>query len=387
MLPSALVFGPGAWAGTPMYPPVSSGQRLAFPRDYGAHSRYRTEWWYVTGWLQGDAGAALGFQVTFFRSRPALDDANPSRFAPVQLLFADVALSDPGAGRLRHDQRAARSGFGLADASEVDTDVHIGDWLLQRDAIGHDGHYRISVATPDFTFAFTMQPAQPVLLNGAAGYSRKGPLASEASYYYSEPGLRVDGTLTRNGKTDRAPEHVRGVAWLDHEWSSALLDDAAVGWDWIGINLDDGGAVMAFQIRDKAGRKFWAGGTLRGVDGNTRALSPDSISFTPLRWWDSPHTGTRYPVAMRVDAGDAHMVLVPLMDDQELDSRASTGAVYWEGAVTAWQPASGVNTADAANSAGATGASAAQAGTLESDARRLGRGYLELTGYFRRVDL
>jgi predicted secreted hydrolase len=364
-----------------------SGQRLAFPRDYGAHSRYRTEWWYVTGWLRSDAGAALGFQVTFFRSRPALDDANPSRFAPAQLLFADVALSDPGVGRLRHDQRAARGGLGLADASEEDTDVHIGDWVLQRDANGRYGHYRISVATSDFTFAFTMQPVQPVLLNGAAGYSRKGPLPSEASYYYSEPGLRVDGALRRNGKTDGTPERVRGTAWLDHEWSSALLDDAAVGWDWIGINLDDGGAVMAFQIRDKAGRKFWAGGTLRGADGSTRALSPDSISFTPLRWWRSPHTGTRYPVAMRVDAGDAHLVLAPLMDDQELDSRASTGAVYWEGAVTALRASSNANTADAASPAGAIDASAAQAATAESAAKSLGHGYLELTGYFRRVDL
>ena len=128
LLPPALVFGRAAWARAPDYPPVLSGEQLAFPRDYGAHSRYRTEWWYATGWLQTDTGASLGFQVTFFRSRPALDDANPSRFAPAQLLFANVALSDPGVGRLQHDQRAARSGFALADASEADTDVHIGEW-------------------------------------------------------------------------------------------------------------------------------------------------------------------------------------------------------------------------------------------------------------------
>jgi predicted secreted hydrolase len=371
LLSTAAVFGADAWARAPVYPSVSNGQPLAFPRDYGAHPSYRTEWWYATGWLQTDAGTELGFQVTFFRSRPALDDANPSRFAPAQLLFADVALSDPGAGRLQHDQRAARGGFGLAGASEADTDVRIGDWSLQREAGGpaeRYGRYRVIVAASDFTIAFTMQPRQPVLLNGAGGYSRKGPLESEASYYYSEPWLRVDGELTRrdrgNGSGSGKPERVRGDAWLDHEWSSALLADDALGWDWIGIDLDDGGAVMAFQIRDKAGRKFWAGGTLRGADGNARALSPDSISFTPLRWWRSPRTGTRYPVAMRVDAGDVHLALAPLMDDQELDSRATTGAVYWEGAVTARQ---------VPNDGGAP--------------KRLGRGYLELTGYFGRLDL
>jgi predicted secreted hydrolase len=348
---SATALAPRTWAGAPSYPPVQRGRPLAFPRDYGAHPDYRTEWWYVTGWLQADDGATFGFQVTFFRSRPELDDANPSRFAPAQLLFANVALSEARAGRIQHEQRSARSGFGLAEASVSDTDVHIGDWLMQRDA---QGHYRVSIPTPRYTFALTMKPTQPMLLNGAAGYSSKGPLPAQASYYYSVPWLQVEGTLRRADGAER----VRGTAWLDHEWSSALLADAAVGWDWIGINLDDGGALMAFQIRDRAGAKLWAGGTLRDADGRTRALSPDSVRFTPLRFWQSPRTGARYPVAMRVEAGDVRVDLAPLIDDQEVDSRASTGAVYWEGA-----------------------ASASNAG------KTVGRGYLELTGYFRRLDL
>ncbi|MBN3791897.1 carotenoid 1,2-hydratase [Burkholderia sp. Ac-20353] len=382
LAPAALTLGFRASAGTPDYPQVVNGHALAFPRDYGAHPRYRTEWWYATGWLETASSPALGFQVTFFRSRPFPDDANPSRFAPSQLLFAHVALSDPRVGSLQHDQRAARTGFGLADASEADTDVHLGDWSLRRDA---NGHYRVSIATPDFTFAFAMHPAQPVLLNGSSGYSRKGPLASEASYYYSEPWLHVTGTLLRRdrryGPTESQTETVRGRAWLDHEWSSAPLDDNAVGWDWIGIDLDDGGALMAFEIRDNAGRKFWAGGTLRDRDGNTRALAPESVRFTPLRWWRSPHTDARYPVAMRVDAGDMQLLLAPLMDDQELDSRASTGAVYWEGAVTAFEAPRREPAARAASEPETSSGNDARAG------RKVGLGYLELTGYFRRLDL
>lgn len=360
---------------------MRSGQPLVFPRDYGAHFNYRNEWWYVTGWLQpdpyaaadappsGTADASLGFEVTFFRSRPALDDANPSRFAPKQLLFANVALSDPHAGSLQQDQRAARRGFGLADASETDTAVHIDNWSIERNA---NGRYRINVATPGFSFEFSLEPTQPVLLNGAGGYSRKGPLPSEASYYYSEPWLHVDGVLKRRGHSPGKGEHVRGRAWLDHEWSSAPLDEEAVGWDWTGIDLDDGGALMVIQVRDKAGRKFWAGGTLRAADGNTHSLSPESVSFTPLRRWRSPHTGAVYPVAMRVDAQDLHLTLVPLMDDQEFDSRASTGAVYWEGAVMAFRADAAIGNS---LSAGA------------STAKPIGRGYLELTGYLQRLKL
>ncbi|GAB7526484.1 lipocalin-like domain-containing protein [Paraburkholderia sp. 2C] len=368
-----------ASAKEPDYPPVTAGRTLVFPRDFGAHPQYRTEWWYATGWLYTADRTALGFQVTFFRSRPALDDANPSRFAPHQLLFANVALSDPQAGALQHDQRSARSGFGLAQASEADTSVQIGAWSLVRDA--HDGAYKVDIDAANFVMAFTMQPTQRVLLNGAQGYSRKGPLASEASYYYSEPALHVTGLLTRHRASGGKAEPVQGMAWLDHEWSSAYLADEAIGWDWIGLNFDDGAALMAFQIRDKAGRKFWVGGTLRQADGSSRELAPGDVVFTPLRWWRSPHTDARYPVAMRVDAGDLHLTLTPLFDDQEVDSRASTGAVYWEGAVT-------VTAAPATRSENATAATAAAAASsTEAQKKPLARGYLELTGYVARLEL
>ena len=37
---------------SPDYPPVVPGRVLAFPQDFGAHPDYRTEWWYITGWLR-----------------------------------------------------------------------------------------------------------------------------------------------------------------------------------------------------------------------------------------------------------------------------------------------------------------------------------------------
>ncbi|MBS0614172.1 MAG: carotenoid 1,2-hydratase, partial [Proteobacteria bacterium] len=75
---------------------VLPGYRLIFPRDHGSHPTFRTEWWYVTGWLDGRDGP-LGFQITFFRSRtdPALIGDNPSAFAPRQIIIAHAALSDP----------------------------------------------------------------------------------------------------------------------------------------------------------------------------------------------------------------------------------------------------------------------------------------------------
>lgn len=326
------------------YAEVVKGHALEFPRDHGAHPAYRTEWWYATGWLKTASGRDLGFQVTFFRVRTRLGDDNPSRFAPRQILFAHAALADAATGKLLHGERSARAGFDLADAKQGTTDVRIDDWSLKR--VGKA--YRARIPAGDFTLDLTLAPTQPVLLQGEGGFSQKAADARHASYYYSQPQLAVSGSVERGG----VHETVNGTAWLDHEWSSAYLPQRAVGWDWTGLNLDDGSALMAFRMRDDNGATLWTGGTLRRKDGSQRRLGVNDIGFTATRHWRSPRTGIDYPVGMTLRAGTLELELRALFDDQELDARASTATVYWEGAVRAM--ASG---------------------------REVGRGYLELTGY------
>ena len=328
----------------PRYAAVRPGVALAFPADHGAHPDFRTEWWYVTGWLETGDGPPVGFQVTFFRSRTGSDPKNPSAFAPRQVLFAHAAVSDARKGRLVHDQRIAREGFGLAGAATSDLDIVLDDWSMKRQA---DGRIRTTVRGRGFALDLVLDPTQPVLLQGEGGYSRKGPAQGQASYYYSLPQLKVSGRIERGGKA----QAVTGQAWMDREWSSTLLDPKAVGWDWLGVNLADGGALMAFQIRDASGRPVWAGGTLRPANGPAARLGPDAVRFSTVRTWRSPRTRVTYPVerqlSVRLPEGERRWRVRPLFDDQELDSRAAGGPIYWEGAVT-----------------------------VEG-----GRGYLELTGY------
>jgi predicted secreted hydrolase len=332
------------------YAPVLPGRLLRFPADTGSHPAFRTEWWYVTGWLSTADGRPLGFQITFFRTKPDIDTGNPSAFTPRQLMIAHCALSDPQRGRLWQDQRIRRAGLGLAGADEGNTHAWIEGWSLQRQG----GKYIAKIAAEDFGFDLTLSDTQMPLINGADGFSRKGPGETAASYYYSLPHLQVAGTLTRQGTADK----VTGEAWFDHEWSSEYLDAQAAGWDWIGIDLDGGGALMAFQIRALDGTRRWAGGSLRAADGAMQLLRPEDVEFHPLRSWTSTRSGVSYPVEWTVRAGSRQFRLSPLFDDQENDTRLSTGAIYWEGAVRAF----------------------------EHDAE-IGRGYLELTGYGERLRL
>lgn len=318
-------------AAAPVYPPVLPTTPITLPRDHGAHPDFRTEWWYMTGWLKTADGKEIGFQVTFFRSRPPVDQRNPSAFAPKQIIFAHAALSDPAKGRLLHDQRIARQGFGLAEASVNDTALTLDGWTLVR---GSDGRFRTNIQARDFKLDLVLAPTQVAILQGKAGYSQKGPAPTEASHYFSMPHLATSGTITRAGKAVA----VTGAAWLDREWSSTLLNPRATGWDWLGLNMNDGGALTLFQIRDARGSKVWAGGSYRDKTGRQTRLLPGDVSFTPTRLWQSPATGARYPVAPRVTVrlptGIATLPVTPLFDNQELDSRRGGGPVYWEGAVT-----------------------------------------------------
>jgi predicted secreted hydrolase len=334
----------------PDYASVTARRPLTFPADLGSHPDFRTEWWYVTGWLKTQQGDPLGFQITFFRSKPATDAANPSAFAPRQLLIAHCALSDPKRGRLWQDQRIRRAGMQLAEAAEGDTNVWIERWSLKRE----EKKYVAKIDAEDFSLDLTLAETQAVLLNGDAGISRKGTSPQAASYYYSLPHLKVAGAISRKG----AKSQVSGEAWFDHEWSSEYLEPEAIGWDWIGINLDDGAALMAFRIRGLQGEQRWAGGTYRSGDGHVQTLQPADIEFRAGRQWISARTGIAYPVEWSVRLGSREIELKPLLDDQENDTRLSTGAIYWEGAVDAYE-----------------------------QRRLIGRGYLELTGYGERLHL
>ena len=351
--------GPGAWAASvglggllgartaqaQTGDAVRRGRVLAFPRDHGAHLGTRIEWWYATGWLGSEAAPQTGFQVTFFRSRTGLAEHNRSRFAARHLLFAHAALTRldaAGEGTHLHDQRIARwSGAPdsvLGRAAVHDGDVRLGCWSLQHDV----QQWRASVPARGFTLTLRLVRSQPTLLQGDNGYSRKGPDEAQASHYYSDVQLQANGS-----------DGSRGRAWLDHEWSDQLLPSQAVGWDWIGINLFDGSALTAFTLRRGDGSALWAGGSFRPAGGAAQPFGADAVRMTPGRRWQSPGSGARYPVQWQVDTPAGRFEVRALMDAQELDSRRSTGTVYWEGLSE----------------------------LLDAQGRRVGLGYLELTGY------
>ena len=323
---SALLW-PVAWAGG--YAQVTGPCGLVFPQDHGPHPDYKTEWWYYTGNLTTPEGRPFGFELTVFRVGlipPAVELPDDSTWYSESLYFAHFALSDIEANEFHAFERYARPGPGLAGAQGSPYRVWLEDWSIVE--MGRDS-YRLQAAQDGIAIDLNLTDVMGVILHGENGYSRKGKEVTNASYYYSQPSLRADGLVQVRGETHQ----VSGWAWKDHEFSTGVLDEGQIGWDWFSLQFDDGSALMLFQLRESGGgTSDSSSGTFIHADGSTRSLQNDDFNMTVLDRWRSPHTGGIYPAAWNIQLNEPNCELnvQPWMTDQEVNFPAVT---YWEGAV------------------------------------------------------
>lgn len=312
---------------------VLPGDTLVFPRDHGAHPDTKTEWWYLTGNVEDEDGNAFGVQFTIFRSALAasgsIDESAPLRTR--QVWAGHLALADVAADRVRFAERLRRGGTALAVASEHDMDLALDDWSLRRDA---DDVLTVVAGDvgADFAVTLSLRPEKPLVLHGDGGVSSKGPEPGNASAYSSWTRLAAEGDLVIDGATRR----VSGSFWYDHEFGSSVLGDGVTGWDWFGLQLDDGRELMLFHLRREDGPPMPASsGTLVQRDGTAVHLALDDFQLDATATWRSPRTDAAYPSAwtLRVPEHDIDVRITPRVADCELDTSHGTGVVYWEGPV------------------------------------------------------
>ncbi|HUG33737.1 MAG TPA: lipocalin-like domain-containing protein [Anaerolineales bacterium] len=324
---------------------------LTFPTDFGAHPEFRTEWWYYTGNLQTPDERPFGFELTIFRVGllpPTTELPPDSQWYNHSLYFAHFAISDIAENNFHAFERYSRPGPGLAGAQGDPYRIWLEDWEIRESA---PGVYRMTAEQDGISIDLTLTDEMGVILHGEDGYSRKGENLTNASYYYSQPRLRAEGLLELNG----ASHPVSGLAWNDHEFSTSVLDENQIGWDWFSLQFEDGSSLMLFQLRESnGGISDSSSGTFVHADNSITSLKNDDFVITVLGEWRSPHTGGVYPADWQIQLAEPDCLLEihPWMADQEIHFTAFT---YWEGAV---------------HFEGACGGSPIR-----------GNGYIELTGY------
>ena len=321
---------------------VLGPQPLTFPDDHAAHPGYRSEWWYFTGNLDGPDQRRFGFQFTLFRFGLEPGPERDSAWQADALWMAHLALSDADNRRFYQTERFARGALELAGASEHHWWLR--DWSVRATQQG----WQLSAGGDEFALELDMALTRPIVLQGEAGYSRKGPAPGNASRYYSATRLATRGRITVDGAT--VP--VDGLAWLDREWGSGQLADDVEGWDWFALHLADGRDLMLYRLRQANGRASpFSAGVVVAPDGAGDTLTAADFEARPERWWRGPN-GHRWPLgwSLTVPSAELDLAVVPAFDAQLWDGSVR----YWEGAVDVIEKSTGAV---------------------------VGRGYVELSGY------
>ncbi|MCL4246514.1 MAG: carotenoid 1,2-hydratase [Anaerolineae bacterium] len=304
-----------------------------FPRDFGPHPDYQTEWWYYTGNVATEDDRRFGFQFTIFRRGIAPGEAaDGSEWRTDQLYMAHFTVSDVADDQFFHEERFSRGSAGLAGAT-VDPAYRV--WLENWEVRALDAdatQTQITADTDVYGINLILDQVKPAALQGDSGLSQKSDAPGNASYYYSLSRLATQGQIRIGDRTFS----VTGYTWKDHEFGTSALGADALGWDWFGLQLDDDRELMVGQIRLVDGeRDPYFGGLLVNPDGTTEYLDAESFTIESTDTWTSPHTGAVYPSGwtIRVNpSGSApfSLMLTPQILDQELHGG---GIAYWEGSV------------------------------------------------------
>jgi predicted secreted hydrolase len=320
----------------------------SFPRDHGRHDGFRTEWWYFTGNLSTADHRPFGFELTFFRTSVAPSaPRRASHWAATDLYFAHAHVADIQSQRYVFADESSRAREGLAMASDRGLDVVLLDWSARQ---SDDGVIHLRAIGEDCAISLDCAIERGPIFQGPGGLSGKGREIGQASYYYSLTRLLTKGTLTVSGQSYA----VEGLSWMDHEFSSNQLSKDQVGWDWMCLQLDNGTDLMIYRMRDAAGKSDFAFATEVTPDGQTRYIAGKDIDLQGSEPWKSPTSGGVYPQQWKVKiAGLEPMMVKTRFEDQELRPARSPNVIYYEGAAEA----------------------------LDAQGRRIGVGYLEMTGY------
>jgi len=304
---------------------VQYPREFKFPKDFGPHPEFQTEWWYYTGNLADSSGRDFGYQLTFFRrALSPVEIKRESSWAANQIYFAHFALTDIENGKFYSSERWSRGAMELAGAQGKPFRVWIDDWSIE----GEGKKFKLKAADGSISINLLLKPAKPVVLQGDKGLSQKSGEPGNASYYFSQTRIDTSGSILIDGSEFK----VRGLSWLDREWSTSALAENQEGWDWFSIQLNDGREIMLYQLRLKdGGVDNYSSGSFIEKDGAVRQLKADDFNIKVLDTWRSKASGTLYPSKWEISipGHDIELTVVPLLQDQEL----LVSFVYWEGAV------------------------------------------------------
>ena len=282
--------------------------------DEKLHPKNSLEWWYLTGFLEGDNGKKYGVEYVFFSFR-ALDCR--------QRYMVNVAISNPEDAIFIYDHEVNLS----KDYLNQEIPLHFDTKRYQFS--GEKGSYLAKASMKDHRAGFVLEttPTQPVVYHQDSGYVQYGGIASAG--YYSYPRLQTEGQLFIENDTI----NVIGTTWYDRQWDGGNVYRRKVAWDWTAINLSDSTELMLYRVNEHKTDKIELGGSYIKKDHSLITLKSEDIIFEPLTYWTSPKSKKKYPIKWNIEIPkiDLKAIMVADINDQEVFIKNWLKVFYWEG--------------------------------------------------------
>ena len=231
---SGLSFFSQAWK---TYPYTPAGSLVSFPLDEGRHSAEPSEWWYTIGHVTGaTTGKHYSYMLTYFYYPygSTIDG------------FRILNISDDD-NHIFNDEMKLLS-YDTLDTTQLNISASIfgGGTEFWRNKHNNSGavlpfEYEIQASSAYVTLDLDYNTVKRPLILGDSGFLFQG--ASDYTYYYSETGIDITGTITYNGVT----ENISGLGWIDRQYGS-LNPSNGTKYEWFALQLSNGMDINLWNI-------------------------------------------------------------------------------------------------------------------------------------------
>ena len=326
--------------------------------DESSRAREPMEWWFVQGRFEGPGIEPREFMISLFRH--ALEWGGLSAGSTCSLM---VSVLDPESGitLARSRVEPATTDF-LVKAVKIAPPKGLDQRAMKAvtdeiDRYGPPSHIEVAPKKPRIQsrplrvswmdFDFRQEPDGFALDFEEPDTGRKFSFRLTPSHGRIHlPEVMVPGGNTMDyvsyprlslaGEVDGKP--VSGLAWFDHQWGShgwfigGPKEERIFGWDWFGVQLDDGSDWLIIRHRDQRTGKT-LGQQAVEVDERGHHKIYREFQMDARAWWTSTRTQAAYPVRWRIEVpeADTEFDFEPYANDQEIRVLPPIRAV-WEGA-------------------------------------------------------
>lgn len=323
-----------------------------------ANQNESIEWWFVQGRFEGKEAGKYSFMISFFRNNFA--DASEKPINGFSLLFSLLSYDKMESKFIsKIDRTVLDDVSNILDKKGTDLDPELMT-VLNKELTTHGIPRPIQLGNAnaeltgssfhiwwedfkltqikdgfiiDFPDLFNGGQCQIILKPYTPRFelldSNKNKLMGGKTTYFCYPKLSIDG--------DFHGMKISGSAWMDHQWgerSSGYIDEPVkkiLGWDWFGINLDDGRAIVILIHKyARTNERIFTLAIL--IDNENNISTTETFEARTLEHWESQTSHIIYPVKweIKIKALNLEMTFHPDILNQEIPVFGSVRAI-WQG--------------------------------------------------------